>query len=158
MTWFAFKGYNNGQPIDVAGLQEKDLVGIGFHGYATAKDAIAHPNSVSIFQAPVLNAIIAEAHAEQSQQAGPGQPNASNLGGAVFAGAQNDIKSFLGSLGGSIGSGLESGIVALLRDLWSVIMGPLEMIGGVLLAILILLWAFREDLGSIVSAVGAAVK
>ena len=32
MTWFAFKGYNDGQAIDLAGVQEKIAVGWRFHG------------------------------------------------------------------------------------------------------------------------------
>lgn len=43
MTWFAFKGYPD---VNAAGLEEKELVAVGFHGYATQAEADANPNSV----------------------------------------------------------------------------------------------------------------
>lgn len=43
MTWFAFKGYPD---INATGLEEKELVAAGFHGYATQAEADANPNSV----------------------------------------------------------------------------------------------------------------
>jgi hypothetical protein len=54
------------------------------------------------------------------------------------------VQSLLSGLGGYIASGIESGFVSLLTDLWDVI--------------LILVFAFREDLGSLaaVVAMGAA--
>lgn len=143
MTWFAFKGYNNNQPIDLAGLQEKEAAGLGFHGYATAKDAIAHPNSVNFANSFFVNAIIADAHAAQNTGTQPGGPN------NIFNIPGNVATNWLKSLGGSIASGLEAAFVSLLKDLWDVIIGPVEIIGGIALAILIVLWAFRDGMGVI---------
>jgi hypothetical protein len=61
----------------------------------------------------------------------------------------NPLTSWLTGLGGDIGSGIEAGFVALLQDVWNVILGPLEIIAGVLLAIVILLWIFKDDLATI---------
>jgi len=68
------------------------------------------------------------------------------------------VQSLLSGLGGYIASGIESGFVSLLTDLWDVILGPLEVIAGVAIAVVILVFAFREDLGSLaaVVAMGAA--
>lgn len=61
------------------------------------------------------------------------------------------IGGWIGSLGGMIASGLEGALVAFLKDLWDVILGPIEVIAGVALAILILLFAFKDDLASVAS-------
>jgi len=57
--------------------------------------------------------------------------------------------SWLESLGGMIASGIEAGFVALLKDLWGVIIGPLEILAGAVLGIIILVFAFKEDLAPI---------
>lgn len=58
MSWFAFHGYNNGQPISASPFDEAELDAVGMHGYATPAQAKANPNSVNIFQAPLVNAAI----------------------------------------------------------------------------------------------------
>lgn len=75
MTWFAFKGYG---VIDVAGIQEKNLVGWGFHGYSTQAQATAHPNSVNLLQKPLVDTAIADYKQAVKEKAQPGGPNASN--------------------------------------------------------------------------------
>jgi hypothetical protein len=82
MTWFAFKGYPT---ISLAGIQEKQAVGLGFHGYATMEQATQHPNSVNILQKVTLNVL--EADYKEALKAGqqPGGPD-SNL-----ANPANDI-------------------------------------------------------------------
>lgn len=60
---------------------------------------------------------------------------------------------WLSSLGGSIGAGLDAAGVAFLKDLWDVILGPLEIIAGVVLAIIMLMWIFRDDLAAIAMTV-----
>lgn len=62
--------------------------------------------------------------------------------------------SWLSSEGGQIGSGLEAGFDAFLSDIWNVIIGPVEIITGVILALIILLWAFRDDLTSLAAIIG----
>jgi hypothetical protein len=59
------------------------------------------------------------------------------------------VGNWLNSLGGAIGSGIEGALVSFLHDLWDVILGPLEIIAGAGLAIVILLYAFKDDLGSL---------
>lgn len=67
--------------------------------------------------------------------------------GALLGGV--DPTNWLSQLGGQIASGLEAGVASLLKDIWDAIIGPLEMIAGILLAILILVWMFRDDLATV---------
>lgn len=64
--------------------------------------------------------------------------------------------SWLSGLGGLIGSGIESGIVSMLKDLWDVIVGPVEILIGSLLAIFVLAIYFRDDIGGIMGTVAMA--
>ncbi|HEY1699194.1 MAG TPA: hypothetical protein VGG75_05685 [Trebonia sp.] len=83
MTWFAFKGYDT---INLAGTQEKEAVSLGFHGYSTQAAAVAHPNSVNVLQAPVLDLLETDyAYAVKAGEQ-PGGPNADILNPA------NDVK------------------------------------------------------------------
>lgn len=58
----------------------------------------------------------------------------------------NPISGWLNSLGGEIGAGLEAAAVAFLKDLWDVILGPLEIIAGVVLGIIVIAYIFKDDL------------
>ena len=79
MTWFAFRGYGT---IDVAGIQEKNLVVWGFHGYRTKALAEAHPNSVNFAQKAIVNASEADYQRAVASGEQPGGPQA-NLGRAI---------------------------------------------------------------------------
>lgn len=61
--------------------------------------------------------------------------------------------SWLQGLGGDIGSGIEDALVSFLKDLWAVILGPLEIIAGVALAFVIVLFMFRDDLAAVAAVV-----
>jgi|SRR5215472_1101308 len=63
--------------------------------------------------------------------------------------AGNPVSAFLSSTAGAIGRGLESGIIAILKDIWDVILGPLEIIAGAVLVIMAFMLMFRRDLMSI---------
>ena len=58
MSWYAFHGYNNGQPIDASAFDGAELNALGMHGYPTKAQAEAKPNSVNILQKAVVNAAI----------------------------------------------------------------------------------------------------
>ena len=90
MTWYAFSGLNNGQAINLAGTQEKEATVDGFHGYATAAQAVAHPNSVNALTRFLADAFIADYKAAVAEQAQPGGKNATitNPVTAVNAGTQ----------------------------------------------------------------------
>jgi hypothetical protein len=54
MTWFAFHGHPD---IEASGVEEKTLVGYGFHGYATKQLADQNPNSVNLLQEAFLKSL-----------------------------------------------------------------------------------------------------
>lgn len=58
--------------------------------------------------------------------------------------------SWLSSLGADIGSGIEGGIVALLQDLWDVVVGPLLVIAGVMVFFWVVFIYFGADLADVV--------
>jgi len=84
MTWFAFKGYPT---IDVAGIQEKELAALGFHGYAAQAQAAAHPNDVGFWQKAQLNIIEADYSYAKAAGEQPGGPHATLTPGNTVAGA-----------------------------------------------------------------------
>jgi hypothetical protein len=57
--------------------------------------------------------------------------------------------SWLSGLGGLIASGLEAGFVAFITDLWSGIVGYVEIGAGALLALVITIFIFRGQLMSV---------
>jgi hypothetical protein len=64
------------------------------------------------------------------------------LGGGVAS----DVNSWLSGLGGQLASGLEGGVVAFLRDIFNVAVGPLEVFVGVVLMAFALIICFKDDL------------
>lgn len=89
MTWFAFQGLNSGKAIDLAGIQEKDAVAIGFHGYSTEAQAEANPNAINPITQIEADLLIADYNAALQQQSQPGGKNASNPIGAAATGILN---------------------------------------------------------------------
>jgi len=75
--------------MDLAGIQEKQATLLGFHGYATEQQALAHPNSVSLLQKANLNILEADYKQALREGAQPGGPNASNPLAAGLQGAAN---------------------------------------------------------------------
>lgn len=79
--------------------------------------------------------------------------NASNAGG-IHLPNLNPF-SWLGSLGGMIGSGIESGFITAIKDLWDVVIGPLEvLIGGIIIVVTLMMY-FRHDIINLASSVGS---
>lgn len=79
----------------------------------------------------------------------PGSTSTGAITGAansISTDVSNDVSSWLKSAAGQIGSGIESGFIAAIRDVWTVIAGPLEVIAGALLIIIVLVFMFRDDL------------
>jgi len=64
----------------------------------------------------------------------------------LIADLPNTAKNWLSSAGGQIGSGIEGGFIALLKDLWDVVVGPVEIFVGAVLIIFALSLAFKNDL------------
>jgi hypothetical protein len=84
MAWYAFKDWANNSypPVNVAGIQEKNLTVLGFHGYATQTQAIAHPNTVNLVNASIVALTERDYQTAVASGEQPGGPQ-SNLGGAI---------------------------------------------------------------------------
>ena len=80
-----------------------------------------------------------------------------NAAGAIQKGAENfkspikvpSAPSWLTNWGGWIGSGIEAGLVSFFTDLYNVIVGPLEIVLGVIVAIWVLAFIFKDDLAAL---------
>ena len=71
---------------------------------------------------------------------------------------QGGIGQWLTNLGGELASGIEGAVVAVLGDVWDVIAGPIEVIIGLVIAFIVLGWAFKNQLiqlGSIAAMAAA---
>lgn len=85
---------------------------------------------------------------------------AGNSPGSAVGGAANVVGNAVGgwlsSLGGMIASGIEGAFIAIFKDLWLVIEGPILVIAGALLALMMIGWYFKNDIAQLVSLVGMA--
>lgn len=59
MTWFDITYGGQTYVENLTGTDEKTLVGLGFHGYATQAEAQAHPNGANYVQMLVASPILA---------------------------------------------------------------------------------------------------
>lgn len=66
------------------------------------------------------------------------------------------IGSWLSDLGGKLASGIEGGIVQIIKDLWAVIVGPLEVLLGVLIGLWVLVIYFKSDIMKLASVAAMA--
>lgn len=62
------------------------------------------------------------------------------------SGLPQSIQDWFGSLGGELASGLEAGFVAFFKDIWDVIIGPLEVIVGFIFILFAIGVMFHDDL------------
>jgi len=67
---------------------------------------------------------------------------------------QKGVTGWLSGLGGQLASGLEAGLMQSLNDLWNVIVGPVEIIIGVVIAIITIGWFLKDDILAVIRAVG----
>lgn len=70
---------------------------------------------------------------------GTSPPPGTNLIGA-------DVTNWMKGLGGSLASGIEGGVITTLKDLWNVIVGPLEVFAGIAIAIFVFIIYFKDDI------------
>jgi hypothetical protein len=57
-------------------------------------------------------------------------------------------QSWLKSMGADIGSGIESGFVTILQDIWNVIVGPIEVLGGLAIVLVTFIAYFKDDIAA----------
>lgn len=87
-----------------------------------------------------------------SKDAAQGFIDKTQQGGTINLPDLNPL-SWLSSLGGDIGSGIEGGLIQVIKDLWAVIIGPLEVLLGVLIGMWVLVIYFRHDIMNLTRAV-----
>lgn len=80
------------------------------------------------------------------------------LGNLVGLNTNNPIVSavsgFFSDIEGKIATGIETGIIAIFKDLWDVVVGPAEVIVGAILIIMAIFLTFKDDLGQVAQAFG----
>lgn len=126
MSWYAFKGYNNGKPIAASAFDGAELDALGMHGYATATQAQAHPNSVNLLQKVVVNAAIDDYN--NARDISPTQANnPSNPAAPVQAAANTATKAVE-----SLGSGTVDDVINFLKqsNIWE---RGAEIVAGLIL-------------------------
>jgi hypothetical protein len=64
---------------------------------------------------------------------------------------------WLASLGGDLASGIEAGFVTTLRDIWAVIVGPLEIVAGLVIIFMVLTIYFKNDIMALAPMIGMAL-
>lgn len=81
---------------------------------------------------------------------GPGKTGAKPIDTPVTAGIPGLTgKDWLGGIGGAIASAIEGGVVVLLKDVWKTVGGAVEILVGVLIIIITLGLAFRNDVAGV---------
>lgn len=67
---------------------------------------------------------------------------------------KDPFSSWLSSTAGNIASGIESAVTAFLTDIWDVVIGPVEVIVGVIIFLMGLTLLVKDDLTGIIGLVG----
>jgi hypothetical protein len=62
MFWVAWKGYNGGKAVSLGAVEQAEAEAYGMHGYPTAAQAQAKPNSVNAVEKTQVNAWIVAAN------------------------------------------------------------------------------------------------
>lgn len=97
MTWFDIQYGGQTYVENLTGGDEKTLAGLGFHGYATQAEAVAHPNTANALQMLVAANILAGHPAGGVNTTNPPGPTTVTGAGAV-AGVTNPLD-FLRNIG-----------------------------------------------------------
>jgi hypothetical protein len=126
VSWYAFKGYNGGKAIVASAFDGAELNALGMHGYATAAIAQVNPNSVNVFQSPVVNAAIDDYN--NARDISPTQANNPTNPAAPVAAAANTATSAAEKLG----SGTVDDVINFLKqsNIWE---RGAEIIAGLIL-------------------------
>jgi hypothetical protein len=82
-------------------------------------------------------------------------PQATN---ATQSAQSSALPNWLQSLGADVASGLETGFVAILKDMWKVIVGPMFIGIGVFIAMFTLSRYFQGDIAGLASVITSVVK
>lgn len=64
---------------------------------------------------------------------------------------------WLSSIGGGIASGIESGFVNFFKDIWDVVIGPIEVVVGFVIILFTLILYFKNDVTALMNIAARAV-
>jgi hypothetical protein len=70
--------------------------------------------------------------------------------------AQSAVSNWFGSIAGQLASAFEAGFLAVVKDLWDVVVGPLEIIVGVFFFLFGLIFAIKDDMIGIATVAAIA--
>lgn len=70
--------------------------------------------------------------------------------------ASTAVQNWFGSLAGQLASAFEAGFLAIIKDIWIVMVGPLEVIAGVFFVMLGLIFAVKDDMMGIAGVAAIA--
>lgn len=73
------------------------------------------------------------------------------FGGVVggLTGAPSAATNWIANLGGQLASGVEAGFLALFKDIWNVLLPPLEIMAGASIVVIALFIAFQDQVASL---------
>lgn len=99
MFWVAWKGYNGGKALSLGTVEQAEAEAFGMHGYPTAAQAQAKPNSVNAVDKVQVNAWIVAANDITGNPAADAGHAAEAAGSATGLNAIGDLASALGQSG-----------------------------------------------------------
>lgn len=86
------------------------------------------------------------------QPSGKGSSTGTNLKNA----GGSAVSWFQEATGGILAAALEQGFIQIIKDLWAVVVGPLEVIAGAFIIIATLVIFFKEDIAQVATMVAMA--
>jgi|SRR6516164_4231240 hypothetical protein len=78
-------------------------------------------------------------------------------GGSISLPSWLNPASWLSDIGGKLASGIEAGFLQIVKDLWGVIVGPLEVLLGVVIAMYVLGIYFKNDIMKLAGTMASAM-
>lgn len=106
----------------------------------------------SVAAGPFMSKNAADSWITASTQGGtiPGGGVIQDIGHAL------NPSTWLSSIGGGIASGIESGFVNFFKDVWDVVIGPVEVVVGAIIILFTLILYFRNDVMALISLAARA--
>lgn len=71
--------------------------------------------------------------------------------------APSAVQNWFKSLAGQLASAFETGFLALIKDIWDVVVGPVEILAGALIVVIALGIAFKNDVAGLAPVFAAAM-
>lgn len=82
-VYYAWKGYNGGKALSLGAIEQGEAAVYGMHGYPTAAEAEAHPNSVNAIEKPQVNAWVVAANDITGNPGADAKKAAGDVAGAI---------------------------------------------------------------------------